>query len=82
MILFYRIFVFPAKFPPLRLRIDDPKAALFLNEGGCGYGAGDSIFEINLSYPRFLPAGDDSLGELGYFLPAIALEKTKGTIGP
>lgn len=62
--------------------MDDPKAALFLNEGACGYGAGDSIFEINLSYPRFLPAGEDSLGELGYFLPAIALEKTKGTIVP
>jgi len=86
MILFERIFVFPTRFPPLRLRKDDPKAALFLNEGACAYfglsGAGVSIFEINLSYPRFLPTGEESLGELGIFLPSIALEKAKGAIVP
>lgn len=86
MILFERIFVFPARFPPRRLRIDDPKAALFLNEGACGClgfsAAGVSIFEINFSYPLFLPTGEESLGELGYFLLAITLEKPKGTTVP
>jgi len=71
-ILLVRIFVFPARFPPLKLRMEDPKAALFLNEGiydnlGISY-PGPSSFDIIFSYPLFLPTGEESFGEIGYYL--------------
>jgi len=64
--------------------MEDPKAALFLNEGiydnlGISY-PGPSSFDIIFSYPLFLPTGEESFGEIGYYLSWVALFNIKGAI--